>query len=129
VLLPGEAGVTGEGDVLVVTYANGVPMSLRAARAAGIAARVLDLRWLAPLPFAAIDAEAETARSVVVVDECRATGAGIADAVLAHLAERGFRGRLKAVRAADSFIPIGPAADTVLVQEAEIAAALREVAE
>ena len=124
---PGDVGRHGEGDLLVLTYANGVPMSLRAVRAAGVEARVLDLRWLAPLPFDAIDREAETARAILVVDECRATGGGIADAVVAHLAERGFGGRLRSVRAADSFIPLGPAADCVLVREEEITAALREL--
>ena len=50
----GEGRVYGEGDDLVVfTYGNGVPMSLRAARAIGKRhgwkARVVDLRWLVPL--------------------------------------------------------------------------------
>ena len=40
-------------DLTLVTFGNGVPMSLRVARrlaAGGIGARVFDLRWLAPLP-------------------------------------------------------------------------------
>jgi 2-oxoisovalerate dehydrogenase E1 component len=127
-ILPGEIGVHGEGDLLVISYANGVRMSLRAARAAGVDARVLDLRWLAPLPCDAIVEQAASAKAVLVVDECRATGGGIADAVIAHLAESGFRGPVRSVRAADSFIPIGPAADLVLVSEEEIGAAMRELA-
>jgi len=123
-LLPGDAGLHGEGRTLVVTYANGVPMSLRAIRRAGAHARVLDLRWLAPLPFDAIDREAKSAQKIVVVDECRATGGGIADAVVAHLAESGYGGEIRTVRSADCFIPIGPAADSVLVSEEGIVEAL-----
>ncbi|MCA9573574.1 MAG: hypothetical protein KC656_37320, partial [Myxococcales bacterium] len=58
-LLPGEVGVHGEGDLLIVTYANGVRMSLQAARTLerdhGVRARVLDLRWLNPLPWPALE--------------------------------------------------------------------------
>jgi len=129
-LLPGETRTYGKGDLLIVTYANGLHMSLRAARTLerdhGISARVLDLRWLQPLPFASIDEEAQSARAVLVVDECRASGAGIADAVVAHLAESDYAGRLRSVRAADSFIPLGPPAATVLVNTEEIVAAARE---
>ena len=130
-ILPGEVGVHGEGDHLVASYANGLRMSLRVQRALldeGIATRVLDLRWLNPLPFQRLREEAERCDSVVVVDECRATGGGIAEACLAHLAETGYTGRMKSVRAKDCYIPLGPAADTVLVQESDISGAIREVA-
>ena len=50
----GRGRIHGDGrDLLLVSFGNGVRMCLRVARrlaAAGIAARVLDLRWLAPLP-------------------------------------------------------------------------------
>jgi len=58
-----------------------------------------------------------------VADECRATGGGIAEALLAHLVEAGYPGRAASVRAADSYVPLGPAADTVLISDEEIAAA------
>jgi 2-oxoisovalerate dehydrogenase E1 component len=130
-LLPGETRAYGdEADLLIVSYANGLRLSLRAARTLerehGIAARVIDLRWLQPLPWESIEQEARGRKAVLVVDECRATGAGIADAIIAHLAEGGFAGRLRSVRAADCFIPLGPAAHEVLVQEHQIVAAARE---
>ena len=129
-LLPGEVGLYGEGDVLLVSYANGLRLSLRAARTLerehGIRARILDVRWLNPLPLAEIRSEADECASVVVVDECRATGGGIADAVVAHLAETGYRGRLRSVRAADTYVPLGPATAAVLVGEDDIVAAVRE---
>ena len=92
-LLPGEVGTYGpdSAPLLLVTYGNGVRICLRAARRieeeTGQGVRVLDLRWLAPLPHGAVRAAAELAERVLVVDECRATQAGVADALLAHLAE------------------------------------------
>ncbi len=133
-LLPGQVGVYGEDatDVLIVTYANGVRMALRAARRLaadqGVAARVVDLRWLNPLPFEAVREHAEACGRVLVADEARATGGGIADAVIADLAERGFRGPLRSVRSADSYVPLGPAADTVLLAEDDIVTAAAAIA-
>jgi len=131
-LLPGETRGYGDaGELLIISYANGLRLSLRAARTLkaehGISARVLDLRWLLPLPWESIDKEARNHKAVLVVDECRATGAGIADAVIAHLAEGRYPGALASVRAADCFIPLGPAAHTVLVREDQIVAGAREV--
>lgn len=130
-LLPGEVGLHGEGELLVVSYANGLRMSLKAQRILerehGIGIQVLDVRWLNPLPFEAIAAAAEGKRAVVVVDECRRTGGGIAEAVVADLAERGRGGALRSVRALDSFVPLGPAADHVLVRTSDIVEAVRGV--
>jgi len=126
-------GVAGEGDHLIISYANGFRLSLRAARRLerehGISCRILDVRWLNPLPFERIREEAAKARSVVVVDECRATGGGIGEAVVAHLAESGCRATLRSVRAADTYVPLGPPASTVLVQEEEIVAAVLQPSE
>ena len=106
-------------------------LSLRAARELeeehGIRARVIDLRWLQPLPFDAIERHANACGAVVVVDECRATGAGIADAVIAHLAEDGYPNPLRSVRAVDTYVPLGPAADAVLVSDRDVVEAVREV--
>jgi 2-oxoisovalerate dehydrogenase E1 component len=130
VLLPGEVGVhhPDASDVLLVTYGNGVRLSLRAARQLaeeGVRCRVLDLRWLNPLPVDALERHAAACGAVVVVDECRETGGGIADAVVASLAERGVAGPLRSVRARDSYVPLGPAADLVLVQSRDVVAAVR----
>jgi 2-oxoisovalerate dehydrogenase E1 component len=128
--LPGRVGIyqpdaeADPPDVLLVSYANGLRLSLQAQRilaaAHGVRARVLDLRWLNPLPLEAVRRHAAAAGRVLVVDECRATGGGVADAIVADLAERAFGGRLGSVRAADSFVPLGPAASTVLVSRDEI---------
>lgn len=132
-LLPGEVGVYSEDstELLIATYANGLRQSLRAARRLeeehGLKARVLDLRWLAPLPLEAFEAHARDCAGVLVADECRATGAGVADALIAHLAERQYPGRIGSVRSADSFIPLGPAADLVLLSEDQIVDAALEL--
>lgn len=132
-ILPGEVGVYGEGEILVVTYGNGVRMSLRAARRLqedhGVRVGVLDARWINPLPIDEILFHARRAGTVVVVDECRHTGGGIAEAVVAALAETGYGGRLSSVRAVDSFVPLGPSTSTVLVQEDDIVAAIRDLAD
>jgi len=127
----GEVGVydhRGEGHPLVVfTYGNGVPMSLRVAKSLereNIRVRVVDLRWLAPLPLAAIEQHARDASAVLVVDECRVSG-NVSEAIAAALADTGvIRNKPFArVASADSFIPLADAANLVLVQEDEIRAA------
>jgi 2-oxoisovalerate dehydrogenase E1 component len=129
-LLPGEVGLYGESDaddVLLVSYANGLRLSLQAAKRLAeehdLRARVLDLRWLNPLPMEAVRAQAGGIGTVVVVDECRATGGGVADAIVADLAEHKVAKRIGSVRAVDSFVPLGPATAAVLVGVDQIVAA------
>ncbi len=117
-------------DITLVSWGNGLHMSLRVARrlaAQGVAARVLDLRWLAPLPVADILLAAGATGRVLVVDETRRTG-GVSEGVLAALVDAGFDGRVARVASKDSFVPLGDAARLVLVSESEIEeAALRLV--
>ncbi|HTM22104.1 MAG TPA: thiamine pyrophosphate-dependent enzyme [Kofleriaceae bacterium] len=126
----GRARVHGDGDdLLLVSFANGVPMSLRAARRlqrdSGKRCRVLDLRWLLPLPEEDLMREANRIGRVLVVDETRRSG-GVAEGVLAALVDGGYRGRMARVTSKDSFIPLGAAANHVLLSEDEIVdAALR----
>jgi 2-oxoisovalerate dehydrogenase E1 component len=111
-------------DIVVFTYGNGVPMSLRTAKeleTRGIHARVIDLRWLAPLPVDAIRAEARDAKAILVVDECRHSG-NVSEAIAALLCESDILARIPLARvtSADSFIPLAEAANLVLLQESEI---------
>ena len=123
---PGEVGLHGDGrGLLIVTFGNGVHLSRRAATALdrqGIQTTVLDLRWLAPLPEEALLAVARGFNSVLVVDETRRSG-GVSEAVLAALVDGGYRGAISRVTSADSYIPLGPASETVLVSEDDIVAA------
>jgi 2-oxoisovalerate dehydrogenase E1 component len=114
-----------DSDLTIVTSGNGVPMSLRVVRrleARGIRSRVVDLRWLAPLPVADIVREAQVTGRVLIADETRASG-GISEGVITALVDAGFDGRLARVTSKDSFIPLGAAARLVLLSEQEIEAA------
>ena len=89
----------------------------------GVATRVVDLRWISPLPEVAIRRHAEEARAVLVVDECRRSG-NVSEAIAACLADShspALRDKPFArVTSADSFIPLADAANLVLLQEPEI---------
>jgi 2-oxoisovalerate dehydrogenase E1 component len=119
----GSARVYGDGtDLLMVSWANGLAMSLRVARRLadlGVAARVLDLRWLAPLPHEEVLRQATETGRVLVVDETRHSG-GVGEAVLSGLVERRYAGAMARVAAYDSFVPLGDAARHVLVSETDI---------
>jgi 2-oxoisovalerate dehydrogenase E1 component len=109
-------------DLTIVTFGNGLRMSLRvAARLAeeGHGSRVVDLRWLAPLPVADLVREASATGRVLVVDETRRTG-GVAEGVVAALVDAGYVGSVRRVAAVDTFLPLGPATSHVLVGEQDI---------
>ncbi|MEU6023620.1 transketolase C-terminal domain-containing protein [Micromonospora sp. NPDC047134] len=121
----GRARVYGVGsaeDLTIVTFGNGVRMALRVASALadeGIGSRVVDLRWLAPLPVADLIREAAATGRVLVVDETRRSG-GVGEGVIAALVDAGYVGAVRRVAAVDSFVPLGPAARQVLVSEEAI---------
>jgi 2-oxoisovalerate dehydrogenase E1 component len=128
----GEVGVYGDGDQLTIaSYANGLWMSLRVAerlRAEGHRVRVIDLRWLAPLPIEALVPHVQATGKLLVVDECRRSS-GIASMLAAEITERVPGARVLRVMAPDSYIPLGGAANLVLVQEPDIDAAARALLE
>jgi 2-oxoisovalerate dehydrogenase E1 component len=112
-------------DLTIVSWANGLHLSLRVARrlaAQDVRSRVVDLRWLAPLPVEDLLREAGATGRVLVVDETRRTG-GVSEGILAALVDAGFDGAMARVASKDSFVPLGDAARLVLVSEEEIEAA------
>jgi 2-oxoisovalerate dehydrogenase E1 component len=117
-------------DLLIISYGNGVPMSLRVAKrvetATGKKCRVLDLRWLKPLNAAWFAEHAREVGKVLVVDEGRMTG-GLAEEIFAHLDELAPGVTKARVNSADSYIPLADAANLVLLQEPEIEAAARKL--
>lgn len=118
------------GDLTMITFGNGVPMCLQVAdrlAEAGIEAGVLDLRWLAPLPVQDILVAAEQTQTVLVVDETRHDG-GVGEGVITALVEADFGGRIARVSSKNSFIPLGRAADTVLLGPDEVEKAAHELA-
>jgi 2-oxoisovalerate dehydrogenase E1 component len=128
----GRARTHGDGgDLTVVTWANGLYLALRVAarlESEGIGCRVVDLRWLAPLPLDDVLREAEATGRVLVVDETRRSG-GVSEGVLAGLVDAGFDGPMARVASADSFIPLGDAALSVLVSEEDVEEAARKLAQ
>lgn len=86
----------------------------------------MDLRWLAPLPEEALRRIAADFEAVLIVDETRRSG-GVSEAVTTTLVDGGYQGKIARVTSADSFIPLGPAAETVLLGEEEIIAAVHDL--
>ncbi|HKH51297.1 MAG TPA: thiamine pyrophosphate-dependent enzyme, partial [Mycobacterium sp.] len=127
----GRARTYGDGtDLTLLTFANGLRMSLRVVgrlASFGIGARVVDLRWLAPLPVDDMIREASATGRVLIVDETRATG-GVGEGVLAELLHHGYTGAVERVASRDSFIPLGDAALQVLLSEDTIEAAAIKLA-
>ncbi len=79
----------------------------------------MDLRWIAPFPLDDVTREAAATGNVLVVDETRRTG-GVGEAVVAALVRSGVDATIGHVAALDSFIPLGAAAQLVLVSDDEI---------
>ena len=72
-----------------------------------IATRVIDLRWIAPLPVEGVLAALDGAGKVLIVDECRRSG-NVSEALMALLDERADMPHAR-LAAEDSFIATGPA--------------------
>jgi 2-oxoisovalerate dehydrogenase E1 component len=127
----GRARTYGDGvDLTMLTFGNGLRMSLRVAhrlQSLGIHVRVVDLRWLAPLPVEDMLREARATGRVLIIDETRATG-GVGEGILAELLEHGYTGVMERVASKDSFIPLGDAALEVLLSEETIEAAAIKLA-
>lgn len=121
----GEVGVEEDGtDLAIVTFGNGVYLSngaLPEIRAAGIEARIVDMRWLSPLPKDALNVAVNGCKNILIVDETRHSG-GVAEALMAHFTETS-GARLTRLTAEDSFIPTGPAYAATMPSHESIAAA------
>ena len=117
-------------DLLIISYGNGVPMSLRVAKKleaeTGKRVRVLDLRWLKPLNDELMAKHAKECGKVLVVDEGRETG-GIAEEIFTALEEHAPGVKKKRVAGKDSYIPLASAANLILLSEEEIFAAAKSL--
>jgi 2-oxoisovalerate dehydrogenase E1 component len=128
----GTPGTFGDGtDLCIVTYGNGNFLSRQAEAALrsehGLSIRILDLRWLHPLPEAAIVAAAADCAAVLIVDEARRTGS-LSEKLMTLFAENGRGDVTSRITAEDCFIPLGPAAELVLPsKQSIISAALKAV--
>lgn len=118
-------------DLLIISYGNGVPMALRAAKALaesqGARVRVLDLRWLQPLNADAIAEHARACARVLIVDEGRRS-ASVGEGVFTALVEAGLADRpIARVVGADTYTPLAGAAFLVLPSDAQVLDAATEL--
>jgi len=132
----GKARVAREGtDLSIITYAATVHKALEAAeqlqQADGLSVEVLDLRTLAPLDDAAIQATVKKTNRVLIVHEDTRTG-GIAGELTARISESCFEwldAPILRVTAHDVPLPYAPALeDFVLPQVPDIVLAARRLA-
>jgi 2-oxoisovalerate dehydrogenase E1 component len=127
----GDVGVSGAGsDLAIVTFGNGVYLAHQALpqiEAAGIKARIVDTRWLSPLPKTALAAAVQDCRNILIVDETRHSG-GVAEALMAHFHEAAPGVPLARLTAEDSFIATGPAYAATMPSAAGIVAAAKGLA-
>jgi 2-oxoisovalerate dehydrogenase E1 component len=106
-----DVGQFGDGtDIAIVSYANGCYLSRQAQKILlekGIKSRVVDLRWLAPLPTQSLLYAIEPCDHVLIVDECRTTGSQ-SEALMALLAEHDVPS-FERLAGQDCFVATGPA--------------------
>lgn len=118
-------------DLAVITYGNGVPLSLQAAErlaSENLSVRVIDLCWLTEIDHAALCQAVQDCGAVLIVDECRRQGS-ISEELVTELGELGIaRNRLDRVTALDSFIALGEAATATLPAVEDILRHLRDLA-
>jgi 2-oxoisovalerate dehydrogenase E1 component len=125
----GQVGRNGDGDDLaLLTFGNGNYLSRQAQKrlgGEGIDTRLIDIRWLSPLPEASIVEALGAARKVLIVDETRRTG-GVAEALMALLTERTNLPHAR-LTAEDSFIATGPAYGATMPSADDIVTAARKL--
>ncbi|MDR0808318.1 MAG: MFS transporter [Gemmobacter sp.] len=128
----GQVGSHGAGaDLAIVTFGNGTYLSRQAEpalAAAGIGTRIIDTRWLSPLPKQALTEAVRGARRILIVDETR-HGGGVAEALMAHFHEAAPGMPLARLTAEDSFIATGPAYAATMPSKDSIIAAAKALVE
>jgi len=118
-------------DLVIFSFGNGVPMSLRAAREIekkhGWKVRVVDLRWLQPLNTDEIAKHAGECKRILVVDEGRRS-AGVGEGVITAVVEAGHGAKpLRRVVGVDTYTPLAGAAFLVIPSDADIVAMAAEL--
>ncbi len=122
-------------DILIITYGNGVPMSLAAVdvfgKETGKRVMVMDLRWLQPLSGDIIKQWGSQFQRILVVDEGRRS-ACVGEGVITYLMDLNNddkRGKLKVdlITGADTFTPLADAAKMVLPDKQQIIDGLKRL--
>lgn len=107
----GQVGVSGRGtDLAIVSYGNGYYLSLQAAevlKAKGIKVRVIDMRWISPVPKGDLLKQTKSCAAMLIVDECRETGSQ-SEGLMTMFMENG-ADNIARITGDDCFIATGPA--------------------
>ncbi len=115
----GMIGQHGKGkDLAIISYANGYYLSRQVEQDLrdryGLDIRIIDIRWLAPLPEAELLSAVKDCSHILIVDECRTSGSH-SEAIMTMLVEHGrCHDEIKRLTAKDSFIALGKAAEHTL---------------
>ena len=108
-----------------MTYGNGYYLSRQAAAELekDVKLRIIDMRWLCPLPEAAILEAVKGCKNILIVDECRKTGS-VSEELMALLSGCS---NVERHTAEDSFIPLGRAYASTLPSKESIIEACRQL--
>ena len=122
----GEVGQYGAGkDLAILTYGNGYYLSRQASQELEKLAdiRIIDMRWLCPLPEKAILESVKGCKNILIVDECRKTGS-VSEELMCLL-----KGHPSIERhtAENSFIPLGKAYASTLPSKESIIKAAKDL--
>lgn len=115
-------------DIAIISFANGYVLSKQAAQILeqehNLKVKLIDLRWLAPLPKDNLIKALKNIKNILIVDETRSSNS-VSESILTLLYENLHPvPRLSRLTALDSFIPLGPASASVLLDKDDI---VREV--
>ena len=126
----GEVGVYGHGQIVIITYGNGFYLARQAEQILqeqnNIAIKIIDLRWLSPLPTTNILREIVGAQAILIVDEGRRS-ASISEGLFTLLIENGYAQIIKRLTGEDCFIPLGTAWQYLLPSRDSIVAAVLNI--
>lgn len=126
----GEVGLYGKNsEFVIISYANGYYLSRQAAHILKnryhIDVKVIDLRWLSPLPKESLKRAIGKANQVLIVDECRKT-ASISEEIITWMVESyETLPKIQRLTGEDSFIPLGTAWQYVLPSKNDIVEKVR----
>lgn len=109
----GDVAEYGQGETVILSYANGYYLSRKAAKILqethNILVKVVDIRWLSPLPEQAILQSISRAKQILIVDEGRRS-ASVSEGLMTLLMEKAPRALMvERLTGEDCFIPLGDA--------------------
>jgi len=115
----------GARQLCIVSYANGFYLSNIAAKILleqhDIECRLIDIRWLHPLPEQALIEATQDCHNILIVDECRRSGS-VSEALMTLFLEQKHNANIDRLNAEDCFIPLGDAANALLPSADKIVA-------